>query len=138
MEESVASEARSALVGDDFVDTVCLVVAAITAVAVGVNEKNPVRVLAAICFTVFVPGRAIVSNWLHVGERSTTALSVLLSLTVLTLAATVTLWCGFWRPLGLLEVECAVSVAALGAAIVRRRRSRLSENSVKGPSPSSE
>jgi hypothetical protein len=138
MEESVASGVRRGLSAHDLVDAVCLVVTVVTAVAVGVNERNPVRALAAVCFTVFVPGRAIVSNWQSLGERSTSALSVLLSLTALTLAATVTLWIGFWRPLGLLEVECAVSAAALVAAILRRRRIRLPENSAVGPFQSSE
>ena len=50
---------------------------------------------------------------------------MLLSLAALTLAATVTLWVGFWRPLGLLEVECAVSAAALVVAMLRRQRIRL-------------
>jgi hypothetical protein len=119
-------------------DAACLVVAAVAAVAVAVNERNPVRAFAAVCFTVFVPGRAIVSNWQYVRDHPTTALSVLLSLAVLTLAATVTLWIKFWHPLGLLEVECAVSAAALIAAILRRRRIRLAENPVVGPSQLSE
>ena len=138
MEESVASGARRRLGAPDLVDAICLVVTVLTAVTVGVNETNPVRALAAVCFTIFVPGRAIVSNWQSLEERSTSALSVLLSLAALTLAATVTLWIGFWRPLGLLEVECAVSTAALVAAILRRQRIRLPEKSVVGPLQSSE
>jgi hypothetical protein len=130
MEESIASDARRGFIG--------IAIAGVAGVAVAINERNPVRAVAVVCFAGFVPGRAIVSNWQYVQERSTTALSVLLSLAVLTLAATVTLWCKLWRPLGLLEVECALSAVVLVAAILRRRRTRSAQNSVVGPSQSSE
>ena len=55
--------------------------------------------------------------------RPQVALSILFSLTVLTLLATLTLWAGYWRPLGLLQVECVVFGAALVVGLVRRKRS---------------
>ena len=60
MEESVASAAPRRFGAHDLVDAVCLVVAVLTAVLVAANVTNPVHALAAVCFTVFVPGRAIV------------------------------------------------------------------------------
>jgi uncharacterized membrane protein len=54
--------------------------------------------------------------------RSNVAASVLMSLSILTLLATLTLWAGYWHPLGLLEIECVAVVVALFTALLRRRR----------------
>ena len=106
----------------DLIDVASIIVTAAVAVAVATNERNFIRPVAAVIFVLFVPGRAIVSNWPALAERSQFAVSVLFSLTVLTLAATFILWSDVWRPLGLLEVECVITAVALFAAIVRRRR----------------
>ena len=62
------------------------------------------------------------SNWPGIATRSPVAVSVLFSLVLLTLFATVTLWLRFWHPLGLLEVECIISIVALLIGILRRHR----------------
>ena len=122
---------RHAFVGLDLIDIASIAVTATTAVSVAANEKNAIRVVAAVLFTLFVPGRAIVSNWPSVGVRSPLAVSVLFSLSILTLAATVTLWSDYWRPIGLLEVECTISTVALLTAMLRRRSAaRASDSAV--------
>ena len=106
----------------DLIDITCIAVTAAIAVAAATNERNAIRSVAAVAFLLFVPGRAIVTNWPAVAARSQVAVSVLFSLTALTLAATLTLWANFWHPIGLLEVECVITAAALLAGILRRRR----------------
>lgn len=121
MPRSVEAGARTAFVGHDLIDVACIAVTVAVAVAVAANERNAIRAATAVVFSLFVPGRCIVSNWPRMATRSSVAVSVLFSLTILTLAATVTLWCNFWHPLGLFEVECAIAMAALFTAIYRRR-----------------
>ncbi len=82
----------------------------------------PFAPLSALLFAFYVPGRAIVSNWPSMAARSQVAAPVLFSLTVLTLLATLTLWAGYWHPLGLLIVEAVASGIGLFTAILRRRR----------------
>ena len=115
------TDTRMGFEGSDLIDAACLAVIAVLTVAVLVNERNAVRVLAAIVFTLFVPGRAVISNWPILSTRSPITASILFSLAILTFVATITLWSDLWRPIGLLEVECAISAAALIAAILRRR-----------------
>jgi hypothetical protein len=83
---------------------------------------GPPRVLLALGFTFFVPGRAIVTNWRQTAGWSEVAMPMLFSLAVLTLAAMVALWAHFWHPLGLFQVEAWLSLAGLGAGMVRRHR----------------
>lgn len=120
---AVVADDRPLLVGYDLIDVMSIAVAAAIAVSVATNERGAFRAVVGVAFALFVPGRSIVSNWPKMEERSHIAASVLFSVASLTLIATVTLWMGFWHPLGLLEVECAVSTVALFVAIVRRRRS---------------
>lgn len=82
------------------------------------------RVLLALGFAFFVPGRAIVSNWPGVGRWSEGTMSMILSLAVLTLVAMVTLWAHFWHPLGLFGAEAWLSLIALAVGAVRRHRRR--------------
>jgi O-antigen/teichoic acid export membrane protein len=135
---SATRETRSGFDGNDVLDGICVVVAVVAAIAIALNEKGPVRVLAVVGFTGFVPGRAILSNWRYISTRWAVALSVLLSLTVLTLAATVTLWFHLWHPLGLSQVECALSAAILILAILRRRRASAASRATIEMPPSNE
>ena len=116
------ADTRMGFEGADLIDAACLGVIAVLVVAVLVDERNAVRVLAAIAFTLFVPGRAVISNWPILSTRSPIVASILFSLAILTFVATITLWSDLWRPIGLLEVECAISAAALITAILRRRQ----------------
>jgi hypothetical protein len=78
------------------------------------------RVLLALGFALFVPGRAIVTNWPRMASWSGVAMPMVLSLAVLTLLATGTLWAHFWKPLDLFEVEAWLSLAGLSFAVLHR------------------
>lgn len=83
---------------------------------------GPLRVLLGTAFAFFVPGRAIVSNWPRMRQWSEAAMCVVLSLAVLVLLATVTLWAHEWHPLGLFEAEAGLSLVGLAIGVVRRYR----------------
>jgi uncharacterized membrane protein len=89
---------------------------------VSVDFSQALRLLLALLFTFFVPGRAIVSNWPRVARWSGVGMSIVFSLCVLTLLATVTLWVGLWHPMALFMAEAVVSLGGLAIAIVRRRQ----------------
>ena len=118
----MTERSRTTVAGFDLIDVACLVVTVAVAVAVASGQHNAFRAVSGVMFTLFVPGRAIISNWPSLAVRPQVALSILFSLTVLTLLATLTLWAGYWRPLGLLLVECVVFGAALVVGLVRRKR----------------
>jgi uncharacterized membrane protein len=82
------------------------------------------RVLLALAFAFFVPGRAIVTNWRQTADWSEVGMPMLFSLAILTLVAMVTLWAHYWHPLGLFQVEACLSLAGLGLGRVRRHRRR--------------
>lgn len=86
--------------------------------------SGPPRVLLALAFTFFVPGRAIVSNWHQTARWSEVAISMVFSLALLALVATITLWTHIWHPLGLFQIEAWLSLAVLSIGIVRRARRR--------------
>jgi uncharacterized membrane protein len=111
------------VVRDDLVDIGCVAVTAAVALLVATNQRDALRAGAGVVFAIFVPGWSIVSNWPGLAARSRLAASLLLSISILTLVATLSLWAGYWRPLGLLEVECVVVEAALCTALYRRARS---------------
>jgi hypothetical protein len=119
---SVTAPARRAFDANDLLDLASVAVTATLAVAVLTKDESAVRAIAALFFTLFVPGRAVVSNWPAIATRSPVAVSVLFSLVLLTLFATLTLWLRFWHPLGLLEVESIISIIALLVGILRRHR----------------
>jgi uncharacterized membrane protein len=100
----------------------CVAVTVAIAVAVAAGEGGAFRAVVGVVFALYVPGRSIVSNWPTMAARSNVAASVLMSLSILTLLATLTLWAGYWHPLGLLEIECVAVVVALFTALLRRRR----------------
>jgi hypothetical protein len=87
-----------------------------------VDFWSALRLVLALLFTFYVPGRAVVSNWPRVARWSGLGMSVVFSLSILTLLATVTLWIGFWHPLGLFVVEAVVSLAGLANGVVTRRQ----------------
>ena len=49
---------------------------------------------------------------------------MLLSVTILTAAATFTLWLHAWHPLQLFDIEAGASIALIGVAAIRRERPR--------------
>lgn len=78
------------------------------------------RVLLAAAFTFVVPGRAIVINWPQIARWSAFGMSMVLSLAVLTVIATVALWAHAWHPMGILQVEAGLSAALIIAGLARR------------------
>lgn len=80
------------------------------------------RVLLALAFVGYVPGRAVVSNWPMLARWSEVAMSMIYSVAILGLAATVTLWAHFWHPLRLFQVEAVLSLAGLALGTARRHR----------------
>jgi peptidoglycan/LPS O-acetylase OafA/YrhL len=98
-----------------------LITAALLAVTY-LGETGLLRILLAVGFVFFAPGRAIVANWPRMAIWSAVAMPVVLSLTLLTLAATVALWAHAWRPMDLFQIEAWPSAAALCLALARRNR----------------
>lgn len=84
------------------------------------------RILLALGFALFVPGRAIVANWPRMARWSEVAMPMVLSLAVLTLLATTELWAHFWQPLELFQVEAGLSLVGLAVGAARRHRHRRS------------
>jgi len=82
------------------------------------------RIVLALAFAFFVPGRAIVTNWPALACWSEFGMPVVLSLAVLTLAATAALWAHAWHPLGLFQAEAGLSLVALVLGMLRRSAGR--------------
>jgi hypothetical protein len=101
-------------------DLAAAVAAAGLIALVASGSAGALRLLLALVFTCFVPGRAIVSNWPTVARWSAAAIAIVLSLAVLSLLATVALWAHAWHPLSLFEAEASFSLAGLTTGIVRR------------------
>jgi uncharacterized membrane protein len=80
------------------------------------------RIVLALAFALFVPGRAVVTNWPRLAHWSQFAMSMILSLAILALVATVALWVHAWHPVGLFEAEAGLSAAAVVAGMARRHR----------------
>jgi hypothetical protein len=91
------------------------------------GATGPARILLAVAFAFFVPGRAIVTNWPRFAYWSEFGMSMVLSLALLALLATVTLWAHEWHPVGLFEVEAPLSAVALVVGMIRRHRGRDTE-----------
>jgi hypothetical protein len=113
--------------GLDFVATF-IAVALVTVIACG--DLQSLRMLLALFFTFFVPGRAIVSNWPRVRRSSAVGMPILFSLGSVTLIATVSLWMGFWHPMALFAIEATTSLAGLGIGVARRHRQVPTEETV--------
>src|ERR1700740_104978 len=71
------------------------------------------RLLLALLFAFFVPGRAVVTNWPRMARWSEFGMSIVFSLAISTFAATATLWIHEWHPVGLFEIEAALRVEAV-------------------------
>jgi hypothetical protein len=93
------------------------------------HANGPPRILLALAFAFFAPGRAIVTNWPRIAYWSEFGMSLVLSLTVLTLVATTTLWAHEWHPVGIFEIEALVSVVAVAVGMARRHQRDVTEPS---------
>ena len=99
------------------------------------GAAGPARIFLAVAFAFFVPGRAIVTNWPRFAYWSEFGMSIVLSLALLTLLATVGLWTHQWHPVGLFEIEAPLSVAALVVGVIRRHRGHETERYPRQPDP---
>jgi uncharacterized membrane protein HdeD (DUF308 family) len=88
------------------------------------GESDLLRIVLALGFALFVPGRAIVTNWPRMTSWSKVAMPVVLSLALLTLLATITLWAHVWKPMDLFQVEAWLSLVGLCLGVARRNRHR--------------
>jgi hypothetical protein len=107
----------------DALDLFAGVVSAGLLALVYAGGSGPARVLLTLGFTFFAPGRAIVSHLPLVDRWSALAMSMVLSLAVLTLLAAGTLWAHAWRPLAEFQAEAWLTLGCLAAGLARRRRS---------------
>jgi len=121
MSTRVAPASARARQRAEILDLLAGVIAALLLVVTLAGLTGPARLLLTVAFTFFVPGRAIVTNWSRMAGWSDIAMSIALSLGVLTLFASVSLWARMWNPLGLFQSEAVASLAGLGAAFARRR-----------------
>jgi uncharacterized membrane protein len=106
----------------ELLDLVAVLVAMGLLLLAFLDTGGVVRLLLALVFAFFVPGRAIVSNWPRMANWSDMGMSIALSLAVLVVFSTCSLWARFWHPLGLFQLEAVLSLIGLGVAIARRRR----------------
>jgi hypothetical protein len=90
------------------------------------------RILLTLVFAFFIPGRAIVTNLPRWASWSGVAMPMIVSLALLTLLATITLWAHIWKPADLFQVEAWLSLAGLCFSIMRRNR-QLPDHSVRQP-----
>jgi hypothetical protein len=93
------------------------------------------RIALTTAFSFFAPGRAIVSNWPMLARWSQTAMSMILSVTVLTLIATIALWSHAWNVPAIFQIEAWLTLVALAVGIGRRHLPRGAEDEQLG-SPS--
>jgi hypothetical protein len=110
--------------GARIIDAACAVVTGGLLALTAVGWVGLVRALLAFAFAVYVPGWAVVANCIPKMRASRTGLPVLISITLLTAAATVTLWLHVWHPLQLFDIEAGASMALIGVAAIRRERPR--------------
>lgn len=82
--------------------------------------RGPVRVLLALVFVSFVPGWAVLDHAPMAGGWSRVALSVAISLSMCTAAASALAWAGRWQPSVLLNVLGVASILAVVSHLVRR------------------
>jgi hypothetical protein len=106
----------------EVLDLLAAIIAALLIVVIYADRVGLGRIVLALGFVFFVPGRAIVANWPRMARWSEVAIPMVLSLAVTALLATAALWAHLWYPLQIFQVEAWLSLAALAVSTVRRRR----------------
>jgi len=104
-------------------DGAAVAVSIALAVMIDVGASGVVRVVLALAFVCYVPGRAVIANWPSAQARSQVALPVVLSVSIVTLVSVIGLWMHAWSPLAQFRLEAAASVAAITFAMLWRARS---------------
>jgi hypothetical protein len=106
----------------DLLDLLAIGIAIGLFVLVVLGSTGLPRALLTLAFTVFVPGRAIVTNLPWFDGWSRVAMSMVLSLSVISLFAAVSLWVHAWQPVRAFQAEAVASVIGLGCGVVLRNR----------------
>jgi uncharacterized membrane protein len=109
------------------IDVACAVVTGALLTLTVVGWVGLARVLLAFAFAIYVPGWAAVTNFMPKSRASRTALPVLVSVTILTAAATFTLWLHAWHPLQLFDIEAGASIALISVGAIRRERTHVQD-----------
>ena len=105
----------------DLQDLLAILIAVGLIAVIHQNGTGPPRLLLALAFTCYVPGRAVVSNWPGFARWSAAATPVAISIAVLAIVATASLWAHHWHPLGIFQIEAVASVALLFIGLIRRQ-----------------
>jgi hypothetical protein len=111
---------RTAIPVGDVLDVTSVITVVGLLALIYTGRSGVPRILLALAFTFFVPGRAIVSNWRRLARWSEATSSMVFSLAVLVLLATASLWIHAWRPVALLAIEAWLCLAGLSIGILRR------------------
>jgi uncharacterized membrane protein len=101
-------------------DGAALGITVVLVVLILVGSTGALRQLFALAFVCYVPGRAVVANWPPADVRAQVALSVVLSISIVSLISVVGLWIHAWRPMEEFAAEASASVVAITIAMVRR------------------
>ncbi len=104
------------------IDAACAVVTGALLSLTALGWIGLARVLFTFAFAVYVPGWSVIANCMPKLRASRTALPVLVSVAILTAAATVSLWLHAWHPLQLFDVEGGASIVLIGVAAIRREK----------------
>jgi hypothetical protein len=120
----VRQTTHSASRPDNLIDVSAGLIAAGLLALVYLGASGILRILLALGFAFFVPGRAVVTNWPRMSGWSEVAMPIVLSLAFMTLLATITLWTHVWRPMDLFQAVAWLSLAGLCLGIARRNRRR--------------
>ncbi|MGH3301313.1 MAG: hypothetical protein ACRDOK_06395 [Streptosporangiaceae bacterium] len=117
----------------DALDLLAALLAIGVMILVASGHSGLPRLLLALGFAFFVPGRAIVTNWPQLARWSEAGAAIVLSLAITTLVATVALWLHQWRPLVLFYAEAALSLSGLTLGILRRQGLWLARSPARRP-----
>lgn len=122
---------------DSILDASTLAVTAALLALALLRVDSPVRVVMASGFTLFAPGWAIVTHWAALRKRSRFGASIVLSLSLLTIVAIVSVWIHAWHPVGIMEVEALAVIAAVVVGSLRRAMVTRTAEIADDSSPSS-
>ncbi|NNN20214.1 MAG: hypothetical protein HKL84_10265 [Acidimicrobiaceae bacterium] len=117
---------------DNLVDLGSVVLSLVVVLIVFSGSVGPLRALLVLAFTLFVPGHAILGmlpNRMRSlpkssSSRSELVIPILLSLSLITLVASIALWLNIWYPLSIFALEAEFSTVLLAAGFINRRLSK--------------
>jgi hypothetical protein len=105
--------------------SIALILLALGAVALQwADWEVPVRAIVVVAFVVIGPGWAVLRLWGLARGWDGLALALAVSLALAMVVAGITVYAGWWSPLGTLEALAAVTVVAALASLVRAGRDR--------------